>query len=117
MELSRKLAGEKVEVLGVATPRGWGGPQEGVLQESWGWGKPAGRGGFRFPELQTLSCRRECEIPARDVEDCKCRKEVLQAQEAPQEPPQPPPGPCSQQPTAESSFAFSIEGECPICYN
>ena len=86
MELSRKPAGEKVEVLGVATPRGWGGPQEGVLQESWGWGKPAGRGGFRFPELQTLSCRRECEIPARDVEDCKCRKEVLQAQEPPRSP-------------------------------
>ena len=43
--------------------------------------------------------------------------EVLQAQEAPQEPPQPPPGPCSQQPTAESSFAFRIEGECLICYN
>lgn len=76
----------------MAAPRGWGGPQEPRLQESWGWGKLAGRGGFRLPELQTLSCQREWEIPARDVEDWKCWKEVLQAQKAPRESPSASPG-------------------------
>lgn len=88
MELSRKREGEAA--LGWRLPGV--GPSGAAFAGKLGVGEAGRRGGFRLPALQALSCQREWEIPARDVEDCKCWKEVLQAQDAPRESPSASPG-------------------------